>query len=769
MKRGLAAILSADVVGYSRLMERDEIGTLAEMQRHRDEFFDPKTAEHHGRIVKLMGDGTLMEFASVVDAVAFAVDVQVAMLERNAGVPQNRQIVFRIGINLGDIVHQDDDIHGDGVNVAARLESLAEPGGICISRSTHDQVRDKLDLKFDDQGEIKVKNIVRPIRVFQVIIDDKAASLATPVILVAKKSKSDRKSLIAAALAIFIVFAAGIGWWQPWQPEYEPADKMNLALKLPDKPSIAVLPFDNLSEDTAQAYFADGMTDDLITDLSKLSGIFVISRNSTFTYKGKPVKIRQVAEELGVRYVLEGSVRRVGDQVRINAQLIDAFSGYHLWAERYDGSVENVFKLQDRVIGQIVAALAVNLTPTEVAKKDNAETPIPAAYDYFLQGLDFYHRQTPQDYRKAIGFFKQAIKLDPVYNRAHAFLAKIYYFANDTKWDVHLGIEYEANNLAKHHLAKAMESPNADALQISAEVLYSAGQKKEALAQINRAIALEPNNPRSYLTKAWLLNLTGGADEAENNTRLAMRLNPDYGANYLRSLAQSLFFQHRHEEASKAFEDAVSRSPGYEFGYNWLAATYGHLGKFDQAKTAIAKYNELTKETIGDQLTIKRAELVWGEDWAGLNNIYLSHFLEGLRRAGVPEGGVTIEAKATQKKLVTFIDGGYEVEGVIKIDVARAKTLHDRGVVFIDARGAGPYNRRHIPGATHIYYSSLSREKLSRLVKPDEAVVFYCGGEDCPLAPKSCAKALNWGYTKVYYFAAGYPGWKLAGGYEVEK
>jgi TolB-like protein/class 3 adenylate cyclase len=345
VKRRLTTILAADVVGYSRLMAADEAGTLAALKSHRKELIEPKAAQYNGRTVKLMGDGTLMEFASVVDAIAFAVEVQCAMQARNADIPEDRRIVYRIGINIGDIIVEGDDIYGDGVNIAARLEGLAEPGGVCISRSVHTQIKGKLDLTFEDLGEKEVKNIPEPVMVFRVAFDDKAATLLTPVVQVAAKRERRWWPVATAAVVVSVVAVGGALWWQPWAPDVEPASVERMAFPLPDRPSIAVLPFTNMSDDPAQEYFADGMTEDLITDLSKISGLFVIARNSVFTYKGKAVKVRQVAEELGVRYVLEGSVRRAGEQVRINAQLIDATTGGHLWAERYDGSLADVFGL----------------------------------------------------------------------------------------------------------------------------------------------------------------------------------------------------------------------------------------------------------------------------------------------------------------------------------------------------------------------------------------------------------------------------------------
>jgi TolB-like protein/class 3 adenylate cyclase len=333
VERRLTTILSADVVGYSRLMGEDEAGTLAALKAHRKELIEPKAAQYHGRTVKLMGDGALMEFGSVVDAALFAIEVQCAMRDRNAGVPEDRQIIYRVGINIGDIIVEGDDIYGDGVNVASRLEGLAEAGGICVARNVRNQVRDKLDLDLDDLGEVEVKNIARPVRVFRVVLDDKAAALVTP--LVEEAAKPQRRWWpIAAAVMILFAFGGAL-WWQPWAPDVERADIEMMAFPLPDKPSIAVLPFDNLSGDPQHERLADGITEDIIADLSRYPDLFVIARNSVFTYKGKPVKVQEVAEDLGVRYVLEGSIQTDGNQARVTVQLIDALDGHHLWVERH--------------------------------------------------------------------------------------------------------------------------------------------------------------------------------------------------------------------------------------------------------------------------------------------------------------------------------------------------------------------------------------------------------------------------------------------------
>jgi adenylate cyclase len=406
LPRKLAAILYADVAGYSRLTGEDEDATHRRLVEYLDQIAI-SVAHHRGRVMHYAGDAVLATFEAVVDALSCAAHVQSDLRVRNEDFSDERKVQFRIGVNMGDVIEDRSDIYGDGVNVAARLESLAEPGGICISESVHTAVGDKLPFDYEFLGEQEVKNIAKPVKAYHAHIQPDAV-LPEPS-GAARKARRTRLSLVAAGIVILVVVSGVLAWFRPWEPREEPASVERMAFPLPDKPSIAVLPFTNKSDDAKQEYFVDGMTDDLITDLSKVSGLFVISRNSTFTYKGKPVKVRQVAEDLGVRYVLEGSMRRVGDQVRINAQLIDATTGGHLWAERYDGSIADVFALQDKVTQQIVTALAVNLTAVEQERRDRQETDSAEAYDAFLRGWSHYQLDTPDDFIKAIPYLERAI------------------------------------------------------------------------------------------------------------------------------------------------------------------------------------------------------------------------------------------------------------------------------------------------------------------------------------------------------------------------
>ncbi len=407
VERRLAAILAADVVGYSRLMAADEEGTLARLKALRREFIDPRTSAHHGRIVKLMGDGALVEFASVVDAVRCAVDIQRGMAERNADTATEQQIAFRIGINLGDVIIDGDDIYGDGVNVAARLEGLADPGAVVISGTAFDQAKNKIDAGFEYLGEQQVENLPEPVRTYRVLLDPEAAGTI--------KGESRRRlhwGWVAAASVVLVIAATGLvmDLILSWEQRSAPGDA---ALPLPDKPSIAVLPFDNLSADPEEEYFVDGLTDDLITDLSKVSGLFVIARNSVFTYKDQAVDIRKVAEQLGVRYVLEGSVRRAGGRVRINAQLIEGSTGRHVWADRYDREYAEIFTLQDEVIARIVEALEVELSETEQNQVARLPTENLEAYNSYLRAEDLIYRSDRASVAAALGLYEKALALRP--------------------------------------------------------------------------------------------------------------------------------------------------------------------------------------------------------------------------------------------------------------------------------------------------------------------------------------------------------------------
>jgi TolB-like protein/class 3 adenylate cyclase len=638
VKRKLAAILSADVKGYSRLMGEDEKGTVRTLNAYK-EVMTGLINHHHGRVVDAPGDNVLAEFGSVVDAVQCAVEIQKELKTRNAELPENRRMEFRIGVNLGDVIEDADQILGDGVNIAARLESLSESGGVCISGTAFDQVRNKVEIGYEYLGEQTVKNIALPIRVYKVLIEPEAAGK----VIGEKKAKPRQwqRATIGLVVAVIVVVAT-VAIWQlylrPTRPPVEVASKEKVAYSLPDKPSIAVLPFVNMGGDPEQAYFADGMTEDLITDLSKVAGLFVIARNSTFVYKGKTTDIREVAKTLGVRYVLEGSVRRSGAEVRVNAQLIDATTGGHVWADRYDGDLKNIFAFQDKVTRNVVTALAVELTKDDRERVARRGTGNAQAYDVFLKGWQHYLRQTPEDFRAAIVHFKKAVELDPKYGRAYAALATTYWEAYTRYWDVALGFSrtHEARLHAEQFLAKAMRDPTPLAHQVASAMLLHMKQHDEAIAEAKRAITSDPNDADGYVALANALSFKGRPSEALEQIERAIRLNPHYPPYYLYQLGLARFGMKRLDVAATSLERALTLNRDDYWSQRLLLATYGLLGRRADAAKLLETIKGNEKSgwlSVLDPLTI-RASTYW---YPFAELVDVERFAEGLRKAGVPE------------------------------------------------------------------------------------------------------------------------------------
>jgi len=625
LERRLTTILAADVVGYSRMMATDERNTIDQLKAHRSELIEPKIAEHHGRVVKLMGDGTLMEFASVVDAVSFAVEVQRAVASRNAGVPQDRQVWYRIGINIGDIIVEDDDIYGDGINVAARLEGLAEPGGICVSRNVFDEVKAKVDVGFEDLGPREVKNLPEPVQVFKALLDSDAS---LPIAQVASGSKRPLVRLsLAVGLVVVLAAAAGALWLRPWQSDPQPAQVADPALPLPDRPSIAVLPFNNMSGDPAQEYFSDGITEDLITDLSKVSGLFVIARNSSFAYKDRPLDLRQVGRDLGVRYILEGSIRKDGGRVRINAQLIDSHSGGHVWAERFDRKIEDVFALQDEVTQQIVSALSVTLDAEEKERLGRAAEIHPEAYDLFLRGLERLRRFTPQTNDEARGFFQQAIVTDPRFARAVSGIGFSY------AMDVFLGAEVEREQtLAKaERYATAAQKLDDTVPAVHFGISFIHERRKrfdDAVAAARRAVELDTNYADGYAQLASALIQAGHPEEGLEAIETAIRLNPARPFFYLDVLGRANFMLGRYAESAKIYEQVVQTNPAFLSGHRGLAAAYAYIGRIEDAEWEAAEILALQPDFSLRQERLSSA-FKRQED--------MERYIEGLRMAGLPE------------------------------------------------------------------------------------------------------------------------------------
>jgi TolB-like protein/class 3 adenylate cyclase len=638
IKRKLVAILSADVKGYSRLMGEDEVGTIRTLNIYK-ELMANFIQQNHGRVVDAPGDNLLAEFVSVVDAVRCAAEIQKELKTRNANLPENRKMEFRIGVNLGDVVEDGEQILGDGVNIAARLESLSDAGGICISGTVFDHVRNKLDYGYKYLGEQTVKNIALQVRIYKILLEPQTAGS----VIDEKKAKPKqwRRATIGLVIVVIVALAAVAIWqlyFRPTRPPVEVASREKMAYPLPDKPSIAVLPFVNMGGDPEQAYFADGMTEDLITDLSKVAGLFVIARNSTFVYKGKATDVREVAKTLGVRYVLEGSVRRSGAEVRVNAQLIDATTGGHVWADRYDGDLKNIFAFQDKVTHNVVAALAVELTKDDRERVARRGTENTQAYDVFLKGWQHYLRQTPEDFRAAIVQFKKAVELDPKYGRPYAALAATYWEAYTRYWDVALGFSRgrETHFQAEQFLTKAMRDPTPLAHQVASAMFLHKQQHDEAIAEAKRAIASDPNDADGYVALANALSFTGKPSEALEQVERAIRLNPHYPPYYLYQLGLAQFGMKRLDEAATSLERALTLNRDDYWSQRLLLATYGLLGRRVDAGKLLEtiKRNEKRGQIASmDPLTI-RAVTYW---YSFSERADVERFAEGLRKAGVPE------------------------------------------------------------------------------------------------------------------------------------
>ncbi|WP_171209329.1 MULTISPECIES: adenylate/guanylate cyclase domain-containing protein [unclassified Ruegeria] len=567
MARRLAAILMADVVEYSRLMREDETRTLAALQQFWAEIFDPIVAERRGRIVKKMGDGALLEFSSVVDAVEAALKIQ----RRNIEV--NGKIRLRIGVNLGDIIIDDDDIFGDGVNVAARLEALAEPDGICISSLVHESVGNRVEASFVDAGEHDIKGLERPIRVFR------------------------------------------------WPEKGAVQAKQ-------DKPSIAILPFENLSSDPDDEYFSQGVADDIATDLSKISGLFVVARNATREYKNRSQSVGEAAVELGVRYILQGTVRRGSGRVRVNASLIDTDNSIQLWADRFDGDLAEVFEFQDRIAESIVATLAVTLTQAEQDRAFRKVVKSLKAYDYVLQGNAFHARSTKIDNAKAMEHYSRAIELDPEYAPAHAGLAWALVHDANQRW----GSDPEASlDLALKHAKRAVQLDVSlgKAHMVLGDVYCWTKRHSLAVAEGRKAVELEPSNADAHFALGYYLIAAGASEEAVKEAQLALRYNPVFAMGfYYEVLGTALYLTKSYDAAIAALEEGLGKYPDHDGLHQLLSATYAKLDDLDAARVHSQEYLRLRPE---DSLTKISERLPYK------NKSDLEHLIDGLRLAGLPE------------------------------------------------------------------------------------------------------------------------------------
>jgi adenylate cyclase len=638
----LAAILSADVAGYSRLMGADEEGTHERLKAHRRELVDPTISEHSGRIVKTTGDGMLVEFPSVVDAVRCAVELQRAMIDREAGMPEDRRIRFRIGINLGDVIAEVDDIFGDGVNVAARLEALAEPGGICISRTVRDQIRDKLAYPFEDLGEQSVKNIARPVRVYALRPEAVADLPATSLPIAVPRRRTTRVAM-AAAVTAALVAASGMWWFWPGTKPPTPAVAATATIAQPleaPRLSIVVLPFVNLSNDPDQQYFADGITEDLTTDLSRIAGMFVISRNTAFTYRNKSADTKQIGRELGVRYVLEGSVRRSGNQVRVNTQLIDAETDAHLWAERFDRDMDDLFALQNEITGRIARALGGALIAAEATRRNDH----PDALDYILRGRAASNKPQTRDTREeAINMFEHALALDPRSVEAQSALAgTLAGRAMDGMTDSAAADIARAESLADQALAGSPRSPGAhnakgQVLPAQAQVLRAPGKCEEAIPEYETAIALNRNLVFPIAALGWCKFLTGSIEEVIPLVEQAIRLSPRDPAISIwdQWIGDVHLLQSHIGEAIIWIEKARNANPAHPLIRAWLASAYGLKGETERAAAELAEARRLSSDgRFSSIATLKAAQYLGVPK---VRALFESTYLRGLRLAGMPE------------------------------------------------------------------------------------------------------------------------------------
>jgi len=625
-KRKLTAILSADVKGYSRLMGEDEEATVRTITAYR-QVITEVVQKLRGRVVDSPGDNILAEFASVMDAVRSAVEIQEELKVRNSELLEERRMEFRIGVNLGDVIHEEARIYGDGVNVAARVESLAEAGGICVSGTVFDQIETKLPLGYEYLGEQSVKNITKPVRVYKVLMEPEAVG---KVIGEARVEPRQGQRVVLVLVILLLLSAGGFLLWRTTSPPKEVASVKKMAFPLPEKPSLAVLPFDDMSGDPKQEYLSDGLTESIITELSKLTNLLVIARNSTFTYKGKPVKVQQVAEELGVRYVLEGSVQRSGERIRIIAQLIDALKGHHLWAENYDRKFGDIFALQDDITEHVVAAMEVKLTEGEQGRIRRGYTNNPQAYEYYLRGLETYRSFTKENNDEARKLYEKAVELDPNYALGWCSIGWTYYREGRFGWtDTPEQSLARAEELGQKALA--LDESMSEAYSLLSVVYMARREHDKAVAYAEKTIALAPNFASNLATVALPFLYSGKPEVAIELVQTAMRLSPVYPAWYLPILAIGYRLTGQYDEAIDALESWVPRAnPRSDLPHLFLAFTYEEAGRGEEAQVAVAEV--LKRNPKASIAYYAKSNLFPYKDPAEVERV-----LSSLRRAGMPE------------------------------------------------------------------------------------------------------------------------------------
>jgi adenylate cyclase len=624
VKRKLTAILSADVKGYSRLMSEDEVTTVGTLKLYR-KIMAKLIQQYNGRVVDSPGDNLLADFSSVTDSVQCAIEIQNELKSRNAELPQNKRMEFRIGINLGDVIDEGERIYGEGINIASRLEGLADEGGVCISSSVYNQVKNKLELSYEDIGEQTVKNIPDPIRVYCVRGKDQD----TEVQEVKKPSGriKNRHKLAMAVLILLIVSAATFIIARSFRSEspqhVDTTSRFQSTPLMPSKPSIAVLPFKNLGGDPQQEYFSDGITNDIITDLSRFRELMVIASNTSFTYKGKPVKIKDVGQELGVRYVLEGSVQKTGEKIRINAQLIDSTTDNHLWAERYERNLKEIFGVQDEIVQNIVAKLAVKIYAAERSRVMRKPTDNLEAYEYLLRGHNYLLQRTSSGAQKARQMFEQAITLDPQYAYAYVGLGDYYLDTVEYGWTEFSEQALErASDLAQKALI--LDQSNAAAHTLLGSVFAFRAQYDLSINALQKALELNPNDARGYHNIGWVLLWSGRHDEAIQALKTAIRLDINTLRNTQMHLGFAYYLKDRYEDAIRSLEKGVIHRPNF-LGYHIaLTAAYAQSGRLDDAKKSAAKvlrldpFFEIGSYGTGFRNPTDREKIIEGLQKAGL-------------------------------------------------------------------------------------------------------------------------------------------------------
>ena len=621
-KRKLSAILSADVEGYSRLMGEDEDATIKTLTTYRA-LMATLIQKHRGRVVDSPGDNLLAEFGSVVDAVRCAVEIQEELRVKNVELPENRRMQFRIGINLGDVVEEGERIYGDGVNIAARIEGFSVGGGICVSGTAFDQVKNKLKLGYEYLGEHEVKNIAEPVRVYKVLMEPEYTG---KVIAEEKpKPKQRRWTAIGWVVALIVVVGTLAIWNFYLRPDVETASVEKMAFPLPDMPSIAVLPFTNMSEDPKQEYFSDGITESIITALSKVEKLFVIARNSTFTYKGKPVKVQQVAQDLGVQYVLEGSVQRSADHIRITAQFVDALKGHHLWAERYDRDLNDLFALQDEITMKIITALEVELTEGEQARVAGSGTDNLDAYLKILQARDLKRTQTVENNYKARQLAEEAIQLDPNYAQAYRWLGGTHLI------DVWLGSTKSPQASLKKAVEFAQKAISLDdslggAHGLLGNLYIMTKQYEKGIRETERGIELEPNGADAHALLGMGLLFADRAEEAIPILKKAIRLDPHTPGWYMHVLASAYRDIRKYEEAIEWGEKAVQQNPKNVLSRKILCGIYSLAGRMDEARVQAKEIMRLNPK-----FSVDRAARTDPQK----NQVVKKRYIDALRKAGL--------------------------------------------------------------------------------------------------------------------------------------